>query len=60
MAERLLAPGLLTIPDSVLRENAILIEDGGDNRMDQGDRVILFYAEGLKGYDYCDGSLLND
>ncbi|MBL0060349.1 MAG: type IX secretion system sortase PorU [bacterium] len=56
---RLLAPGLLTTPDSVLRENAILIEDGGDGRMDQGDRVI-FYAEGLKGYDYCDGSLLND
>ncbi len=56
---RLLAPGLLTAPDSVLRENAILIEDGGDGRMDQGDRVI-FYAEGLKGFDYCDGSLLND
>lgn len=56
---RMLASGLLTIPDSVLRENAILIEDGGDNRMDQGDRV-LFYGEGLKGFDYSDGSLLGD
>jgi len=56
---KLLPAGLLSVPDSVLRENAILIEDGGDGRMDQGDR-ILFYGEGLKGFDYCDGSLLSD
>ncbi|MBK6910028.1 MAG: type IX secretion system sortase PorU [bacterium] len=56
---RLLPAGLLSVPDSVLRENAILVEDGGDGRLDQGDR-ILFFAEGLKGFDYCDGSLLSD
>ncbi len=56
---RMLPSGLLSVPDSLLRENAILVEDGGDGRMDSGDR-ILFYAEGLKGYDYADGSLLGD
>lgn len=38
---RLLPAGLLSVPDSVLREVAILIEDGGDGRMDQGDRVQI-------------------
>ncbi|MBK6766934.1 MAG: type IX secretion system sortase PorU [bacterium] len=56
---KMLSAGLLTVPDSVLRENALLIEDGGDGRMDAGDRV-LFYGEGLKGFDYADGSLLGD
>jgi hypothetical protein len=56
---RLLATGLLTVPDSLLRENAIRVEDGGDGRMDQGDR-ILFYGEGLKGFDYGDASLMSD
>ncbi|MCB9357188.1 MAG: type IX secretion system sortase PorU [Calditrichaeota bacterium] len=56
---KMLPAGLISVPDSVLRENAVLVEDGGDGRLDQGDR-ILFYAEGLKGLDYTDGSLLGD
>lgn len=56
---RLLPAGLISVPDSVLRENAVLVEDGGDGQFDQGDRII-FYGEGLKGFDFCDGSLLND
>ncbi|MCB1059627.1 MAG: type IX secretion system sortase PorU [Calditrichaeota bacterium] len=55
---RLLPAGLLSVPDSVLREISIIVEDGGDGTIDQGDRV-LFYGEGLKGYDYCNGSHLD-
>jgi len=56
---KMLSSGLLTVPDSLLREDAIYVEDGGDGRMDAGDR-ILFYGEGLKGMDYADGSFLGD
>lgn len=56
---RLLPAGLISVPDSMLKEISILIEDGNDGSIDQGDRII-FYGEGLKGFDYCDGSLLND
>ncbi|MCC6476962.1 type IX secretion system sortase PorU [bacterium] len=54
---RLLPSGLLSQVDSVLQENAILVMDGGDGTLDATDR-ILFWGQGLKGFDYCDGSLL--
>ncbi|MBI5059157.1 type IX secretion system sortase PorU [candidate division KSB1 bacterium] len=47
------------LPDEVLKENAIRVEDGGDNVFDDAD-LIIFYGTGLKGYDYCAQSYLND
>lgn len=52
---RLLPPDVTAQTDSVLRENSIWIEDGGDGRFDRDDR-ILFYGRGVKGADYCDGT----
>jgi hypothetical protein len=41
--------------DSVLREDAIIVRDGGDGQFDRSD-TIIFYGHGLKGPDYCDGT----
>ncbi|MBN2362593.1 T9SS type A sorting domain-containing protein [candidate division WOR-3 bacterium] len=39
-----------TIHDSFQYEIPIIVQDGGDNKFDAGDRII-FYASSLKGYD---------
>jgi len=54
---RLLPNNTAEAVDSMLRENAILVQDGGDGRFDREDR-ILFLGKGLKGADYCDGTYL--
>jgi hypothetical protein len=43
--------------DTALIEDAIWVLDGGDGRFDRQD-TILFFARGVKGVDYCDGSYL--
>ncbi len=45
--------------DSVLIENSIWVDDGGDTRFDETDH-IYFYARGVKGFHWADGSYLND
>jgi hypothetical protein len=49
-------PDVLT--DSLLREDAIFVKDGGDGRFDRGD-TVFFFGRGVKGPDYCDGTDLN-
>lgn len=44
--------------DTVLKENAIVVEDGGDGIFDEEDR-ILFFGKGMRDFDYCDGTYLN-
>ncbi len=45
--------------DSVLIENSIWVDDGSDQRFDESDR-IYFYGRGVKGFNWADGSYLND
>jgi hypothetical protein len=54
---RLLQKSPLAAVDTALHEDAIRVEDGGDGRFDAQDS-ILFFARGLKGADYCDGTYL--
>jgi hypothetical protein len=41
--------------DTLLIEDAIWVEDGGDGAFDAED-YFIFYGQGLKGYDYIDGN----
>jgi hypothetical protein len=54
---RLLPSDPIAETDSVLKENAIWVDDGGDNRFDQEDN-FLFFGRGVKGADYCDNTYL--
>jgi hypothetical protein len=55
---RLLPSSADAVVDSVLREDAIMVEDRNANGVfDQSDR-LLFFGRGLKGADYCDATYL--
>ncbi|MBU1708221.1 hypothetical protein KKB28_09975, partial [bacterium] len=48
---RLLPRDRGSLRDSILHENAIYIDDGGDGTFDTDD-FFLFFGKALKGYDY--------
>ncbi len=54
---RLLPRSLDYERDTVLVENAIFIQDGGDGLFDADD-YFIFYGRALKGFDYGEGSYL--